>query len=42
VPDAETPPTPDLCPGCGFPIGSFACKIRHISMNSGVCKASIR
>lgn len=25
----------DLCPDCGKPDGSFACKIRHINMNAG-------
>lgn len=28
------------CPGCGFPDGSFACKIRHIQVNTGDAKAA--
>lgn len=28
------------CPDCGKPVDSFACKIRHIHLNSGAAKAA--
>lgn len=28
------------CPDCGYQIDSFACKIRHIQINSGAAKAA--
>lgn len=28
------------CDSCGYPEDSFACKIRHINLNSGDCKAA--
>lgn len=31
----ETP----IC-ACGYPDGSFACKIRHVQMNTGDAKAA--
>lgn len=34
--DHDAPVTCD----CGWPIGSFACKIRHVFLNSGDCKAA--
>lgn len=30
----------EACPDCGRPEGSFACRIRHIHMNTGDAKAS--
>jgi hypothetical protein len=31
----------EMCPDCKkYPIDSFACKIRHIQINSGAAKAS--
>lgn len=30
---------PKIC-SCGYPDGTFACKIRHISMNTGWAKAA--
>lgn len=35
-----TEETLDKCERCGYDEGSFACKIRHISMNTGDAKAS--
>ena len=29
-----------LCEDCGKPEGTFACKIRHVQINSGVAKAA--
>lgn len=29
----------DLCPDCGKPDGSFACKIRHVNMNAGAANS---
>jgi hypothetical protein len=29
----------EVC-SCGYPDGSFACKIRHISLNTGDAKAA--
>lgn len=29
-----------ICPRCGRPDGSFACKVRHISLNTGDAKAA--
>jgi hypothetical protein len=31
---------PDEVHTCGFPEDSFACKIRHLQVNSGVAKAN--
>ena len=28
------------CDGCGYPEDSFACKIRHIQINTGSFKAA--
>lgn len=28
------------CQKCGYPEGSFACKIRHIHMNTGDAKSA--
>lgn len=28
------------CSGCGYQIGSFACKIRHLQINTGAAKAA--
>lgn len=28
------------CMGCGYPVDSFACRIRHIQMNTGEAKAA--
>jgi hypothetical protein len=28
------------CPDCGKPADSFACKIRHIQLNTGAAKAA--
>jgi hypothetical protein len=28
------------CEECGKPVGSFACKVRHININSGSAKAA--
>lgn len=28
------------CESCGYPEGSFACKIRHIELNTGSAKAA--
>lgn len=28
------------CPKCGYPADSFACRIRHIHMNTGAAKAA--
>jgi len=39
VPYDFTAPPAD-CPDCGWPDGSFACKIRHQHMNTGACKAA--
>lgn len=36
---AKNPPPP-ACPKCGKPEGSFACRIRHIHMNTGDAKAA--
>ena len=33
----EDPKT--TCDGCGKPEGSFACKIRHLQLNTGFAKA---
>lgn len=30
----------ELC-SCGYPDGTFACKIRHIQVNAGDAKASL-
>jgi hypothetical protein len=30
----------DICPGCGRPADTFACKIRHIQLNTGAAKAA--
>lgn len=30
----------DLCPDCGKPEGSFACKVRHLNINTGAAKAA--
>ena len=29
-----------LCGDCGYPTDSFACKIRHLSINTGAAKAA--
>jgi hypothetical protein len=29
-----------VCEGCGYYAGSFACRIRHIHLNTGDAKAS--
>lgn len=29
-----------ICPDCKYPTGSFACKIRHLSINTGAAKAA--
>lgn len=29
-----------LCPDCGKPEGSFACKVRHLQINTGAAKSS--
>lgn len=29
-----------LCEDCGKPEGSFACKIRHVQINTGAAKAA--
>lgn len=31
---------PEKCDRCGYPADSFACRIRHIHMNTGDAKAS--
>ena len=36
--DFTTPPSD--CPDCGWPDGSFACKIRHQHLNTGWAKAA--
>lgn len=28
------------CEGCGYPPDSFACKIRHLQINTGAAKAA--
>lgn len=28
------------CPECGYPEGTFACRIRHIQINTGAAKAA--
>lgn len=35
-------PTEATCEKCGKPADSFACKIRHLQINSGDAKASRR
>lgn len=30
----------NTCEKCGYPDGSFACKIRHVQINSGAAKAA--
>lgn len=30
----------EICEECGYAEGSFACKIRHIHMNTGAAKAA--
>lgn len=30
----------DICEKCGYAEGSFACKIRHLQINTGVAKAA--
>ena len=36
--DFNEPPAD--CPECGYPLGEFSCRIRHIHMNTGACKAA--
>ena len=31
---------PELCPDCGKPAGTFACRIRHVHLNTGDAKAA--
>ena len=38
--EAGSRPDPSVIHDCGWPEGSFACKIRHINMNSGAAKAA--
>jgi hypothetical protein len=38
VPD-DAPPY-GQCPDCGKPADSFACKVRHININSGWAKSA--
>lgn len=33
-------PAPAVCPDCGRPEGTFACKIRHIQVNTGWAKSA--
>lgn len=33
-------PTVTFCPDCGYEDGSFACKIRHVHLNTGDAKAA--
>lgn len=33
-------PQVNQCPDCSWPEGSFACRIRHINMNTGDAKAA--
>ena len=39
-PDRRCPLTEHLCEGCGYPEGTFACKIRHVHLNTGDAKAA--
>lgn len=32
---------PRICLDCGRPVDSFACKIRHLQINSGTAKAAL-
>jgi hypothetical protein len=32
--------SPDVEHSCGYPEGTFACKIRHLSINTGDAKAA--
>jgi hypothetical protein len=33
-------PLVETCEDCGYAEGSFACKIRHLSINTGAAKAA--
>lgn len=37
---ADKNPVTPACPKCGYPEDSFACRIRHIQINTGDAKAS--
>lgn len=34
-------PELDMTDSCGYPAGSFACKIRHLQINTGQAKAAV-
>ncbi len=40
--ESETPKgdETETCPDCGKTVGSFACKVRHVQINSGAAKAA--
>jgi len=38
VTEITVEPSPDACKDCGYPDGSFACKIRHVSVQTGWAK----
>ena len=40
--EPEETPAPEACEKCGRPEGSFACKIRHLQINTGDAKAANR
>lgn len=37
---ATEAPEPELCTECGKVQGMYACKIRHVQINSGAAKAA--
>lgn len=40
-PDEHGCGRPKACPlGCGYPADSFACKVRHLAINTGDAKAA--
>lgn len=39
-PEQICPTTAGHCSGCGYPEGTFACKIRHVQLNTGDAKAA--
>jgi hypothetical protein len=36
----EEVPQPEHCPKCGYELDSYACKIRHVYLNTGDAKAA--
>ena len=40
VPDDDFLLGLEVCPDCGKPEGSFACKIRHVQLNTGWAKSA--